>query len=102
MFQVATEGSFDPNAGSNARCTIKSVNNNFVNQNYTGTGYDCMKNISATVINSTHLTCRTIATQNGSPALVSVSMDNGITFSNTTAIEVVPAFEWLNAQCSFQ
>ena len=53
-----------------------------------------MKNISATVINSTHLTCHTIATQNGSPAFVSVSMDNGITFSNKTAIDVVPAFEW--------
>lgn len=65
-----------------------------MNQNYTGTGYDCMKNISATVLNSTHLTCRTIATQNGSPARVTVSMDNGATFSNTTAIEVVPGFEW--------
>ena len=39
IFQVATEGSFEPTAGSRARCTIKSVNNNFVNQNYTGTGY---------------------------------------------------------------
>lgn len=92
--QTATEGSFDTKAGSNARCMIRSVNNHFVNQNYTGTGYDCMKNLSATVVDATHLTCLTVATQNGSPAHVSVSMDNGLTYSNTTAIEVVPAFEW--------
>lgn len=96
MQQIATDGTFDTAAGSSARCTIKSVNNNFVNQNYTGNvgAYDCMKNISATVVNDTHLTCLTIATQNGSPALVSVSMDNGITWSGTAAIDVAPAFEW--------
>jgi hypothetical protein len=67
-----------------------------VNQNYTDSvgAYDCMKNISATVINGTHLTCLTIATQNGSPALVSVSMDNGMTWSGTASIDVAPAFEW--------
>jgi hypothetical protein len=94
--QIATEGSFDTKAGGNARCSIKSANNHFVNQNYTGDpgAYDCMKNLSATVVDSTHLTCLTVATQNGSPAHVSISMDNGLTYSNTSTIEVVPAFEW--------
>ena len=97
---IATEGSFDSAAGRScghpgcARCRIKSVNNNFVNQNYTSDGYDCMKNISAKIVDSTHMTCETIATQNGSPADLAVSVDNGATWSNTTVLEVVPAFEW--------
>ena len=32
---VATAGAFDTAAGSRARCQLKSVNNNYVNVNYT-------------------------------------------------------------------
>ena len=93
---LATEGSFDTRAGSAARCAINSVNNAFVNQNYTDApdAYKCMKNLSASVVSPTRLTCDTVAVQNGSPARVQVSMDSGRTWSNATFLEVVPAFEW--------
>jgi hypothetical protein len=86
--------SFDTSAGCRARCQIRSVNTAFVNQNYTSDGYRVMKNMSATVVDSSTLTCLSIPTQNGSPGRISVSMDNGNTWSNTAVLEVVPAFEW--------
>ena len=91
---MAGTGSFRPVAPGAARCNIRSCNTNFVDQNYTATGYNPMKNLSATLVDATTLTCTTVPTQNGSPAHVSVSMDNGQTWSTTAVVEVVPAFEW--------
>jgi hypothetical protein len=97
----ATDGTFDTAAGSRARCRIQSANDHYVNQNYTDDGYNPMKNLSATVVDTGTLTCVTVPTQNGSPGHLSVSMDNGQTWSNTTVIEVVPAFEWALSQRPF-
>eukprot|EP01047_Picozoa_sp_COSAG01_P036128 COSAG01_NODE_2809_length_7041_cov_4.383751_1_plen_609_part_00 len=60
-----------PGGGSHARVRIKSVDNNFVDVSYSAGGYNCLGNLSATVLNATAVTTRTVPTQNSAPATVS-------------------------------
>jgi hypothetical protein len=77
-----------------ARLRIKSVDNNFVDVAYSAGGYNCMGNLSATVLNSTTWSATTVPTQNAAPATVTLSLDGGATFGNATGeLRVAPLLE---------
>ena len=87
-----------------AVCSIRSLGNNFVDQAYSSTGYNCMKTLPATIINATHLTCRTLRVNNAAPAnltIVFASTKGGkATISTSTVttngLEMMfrPYFDW--------
>ena len=72
-----------------------SLDNTFVGYEYRPVGdYDCLKRTPATVLNATHLTCRTVRLHNSAPATVRVSLDNGSSFlPGAPRIEITPLVE---------
>eukprot|EP01043_Picozoa_sp_COSAG02_P009340 COSAG02_NODE_315_length_24910_cov_17.139978_12_plen_544_part_00 len=91
---ITVTGQFDVTPGAPARLRIKSIDNNFVDAAYSATGYDCMGNLSATILNSTAVAATTVPTQNSAPATVTLSFDGGETFGNATGtFRVAPLLE---------
>ena len=82
-------------ANGSALCSITSLDNTFVGINYGPVGdYNCTKRVMATVINTTHLTCKTVRLHNSAPAIVKVSLDNGTNWlPGQPLIQITPLVE---------
>eukprot|EP01052_Picozoa_sp_SAG31_P023228 SAG31_NODE_1902_length_6956_cov_5.312236_1_plen_483_part_00 len=82
-------------SNNQAICSITSLDNTFVGYRYRAIGdYNCLRRITAYVVNSTHMSCTTVRLHNSAPAILRASLNNGTTWlPGEPRVDVEPLVE---------